>query len=66
MAFEPGTIHRFKGEVEADASVTAGNGTWNLTVLGNTTYNFDAPSWDYWSIFLRLGYTLKLPDLLAP
>jgi hypothetical protein len=65
-AFEPGTIHRFKGEVEADASVTAGTGTWNLTVLGNATYNFDSPSWDYWSIFVRLGYTLKLPNLLAP
>ena len=66
MAFEPGTIHRFKGEAELNAGVTHGNGTWNLTLLGNATWNFDTPSWDYWSLFLRLGYTLKLPDLLAP
>jgi Flp pilus assembly protein TadD len=66
LAFQPGTIHRFKGEVEANASVASGNGTWNLTFLGNGTWNFDAPSWDYWSMFVRLGYTLKLPDLLAP
>jgi hypothetical protein len=66
LAFQPGTIHRFKGEAEADATLTHGNGTWKLTLLGNTTWNFDTQSWDYWSLFLRLGYTLKLPDLLAP
>ncbi len=70
MAFESGTIHRFKAEGEADVSYTSGNAAWTLTVLGNGTYNFDAlpgtNPWDYWSIFLRLGCTLKLPDLLAP
>ena len=66
MAFQPGTIHRFKAEGEADVSYTSGNAVWTLTALGNGTYNFDTPSWDYWSIFLRLGCTLKLPDLLAP
>jgi hypothetical protein len=66
LAFQPGTIHRFKAEAEADASVTHGNGTWKLTLLGNTTWNFDVQSWDYWSLFLRLEYSLKLPALLAP
>jgi Flp pilus assembly protein TadD len=65
-AFKPGTIHRFKAEGEANVSYTSGNAAWTLTVLGNGTWNLDTPSWDYWSLFLRLGCTLKLPELLAP
>ena len=66
LAFEPGTIHRFKAEGQADVSYTSGNAAVTLTALGNGTWNSDTPSWDYWSIFLKLGFTLKLPDLIAP
>jgi hypothetical protein len=65
-AFKPGTIHRVKAEGEANVSYTSGNAAWTLTVLGNGTWNLETPSWDYWSLFLRLGCTLTLPELLAP
>ena len=60
--------NRIKGEAEADMSLTGGGATWSLTLLGNATYNLQsgmAQPWDYWSLFLRLGYSLKLPTLLA-
>jgi hypothetical protein len=61
-------VNRFKGEAEADVNLTSGGATWSLTMLGNATYNLGgiAQPWDYWSLFLRLGYSLKLPGLLAP
>ena len=61
-------VNRIKGEAEADVSLASGNATWNLTVLGNGTYNLGgiAQPWDYWSLFARLGYSVKLPGLFAP
>jgi Flp pilus assembly protein TadD len=61
-------VSRVKGEGEADVSLTSGDATWSLTMIGNATYNLGgaAQPWDYWSLFLRLGYSLKLPGLLAP
>jgi hypothetical protein len=58
---------RIKGEAETDVSFTRGNGTYLLGVVANATYNaaLSAP-WDYWSAYVRLGYTAKLPKLLAP
>ena len=58
---------RIKGEAEADVSFSQGDGTFTLTVIGNATYNPALGNpWDYWSAFVRLGYTTKLPRLLAP
>ncbi|MBE3065414.1 MAG: hypothetical protein IMZ69_10410, partial [Spirochaetes bacterium] len=60
-------VPRIKGEAEANVSLARGNSTWTLTALANTTYNAAAaPAWDYWSAFVRLGYSLKMPELLAP
>jgi tetratricopeptide (TPR) repeat protein len=55
----PGTYA--KVEVQADASLTRDGSGYTLTLLGNTTF----PA-SYWSLYLRLDYTLKLPRLLAP
>jgi tetratricopeptide (TPR) repeat protein len=70
-AFTPGAIYEVKAEGEADVSLTTGNATWTLTILGNGTYNLGLaagglPPWDFWSLFVRLGYSLKLPVLLSP
>jgi Flp pilus assembly protein TadD len=54
-----------KVEGQADLSWTRGGSTWTLTALGDATWKLAASAWDYWSLYARLGYTLKLPDLLA-
>jgi len=60
-------VPRIKGEAEANVSLARGNATWTLTALATTTYNAAANNpWDYWSAFVRLGYSLKMPELLAP
>ncbi len=63
-------VPRIKAEAEANVSFTRGNATWTLTAIANTTYNTTlAPAvnpWDYWSAFVRLGYSLKMPEQLAP
>ena len=44
-----------------------GNSTWTLTALADATYNAAAANrWDYWSAFVRLGYSMKMPEVLAP
>ncbi|HET6485990.1 MAG TPA: tetratricopeptide repeat protein [Spirochaetia bacterium] len=62
--------HELKAELEADITLTTGSSTWSLAILGNGTYNFalaGTPNpWDYWSGYARLGYSVSLPDLLAP
>jgi tetratricopeptide (TPR) repeat protein len=55
-----------KAEGEADVTLTHGDAIWSLTALGNATYNLGTTLWDYWSLYLKLGYTIKLPRLLAP
>jgi hypothetical protein len=67
----PAPTFRIKGEGQADISFSHGNGTFTLTAVGNATYNTSidpaiASPWDYWSAFVRLGYTTGLPRLLAP
>ena len=61
-------MSRVKAEAEADVNLTSGGATWSLTMLGNATYNLGGivQPWDYWSLLLRLGYSVKLPGLLAP
>jgi tetratricopeptide (TPR) repeat protein len=60
-------VPRIKGEAEANVSLAKGNATWTLTALANATYNAAAANpWDYWSAFVRLGYSLKMPEQLAP
>ena len=52
--------------VEADGRIelTKGESTYYLSLLANAS--FDEPSLpDYWSAFLRMGYTAKLPRLLS-
>ncbi len=70
-AFTAAEIPRIKGEAETDVSLTRGNGTYSLAVVANATYNLAlaaalADPWDYWSVYVRLGYTAKLPKLRAP
>jgi hypothetical protein len=63
----PAPTFRVKAEGQADISFSHGNGTFTLTMLGNATYNPSIASpWDYWSGFVRMGYTTGLPRLLAP
>ncbi len=62
-----GFIPRIKAEAEANVSIAKGNATWTLTALADATYNAAAADpWDYWSAFIRLGYSLKMPEVLAP
>ena len=60
-------VPRIKCEAEANVSLARGNSTWTLTALADATYNAAAADpWDYWSAFVRLGYSLKMPEVLAP
>jgi hypothetical protein len=60
-------VPRIKGEAEVDVSFTRGGGSYSLAVVANATYNPALTDpWDYWSANVRLGYTARLPKLLAP
>jgi hypothetical protein len=65
---DPGlTISRAKLEAELNANLTRGTTTWALTALFTATYNPSIASpWDYWSAFVRVSYSVKLPSVLAP
>ncbi|GEM_PF-1056822 len=70
---QPGEAkRRIKAEGEADINLTSGNGYYYIGGVVNGTYCYQAPSpdlinkWDYWSFYLKIGYTAKLPNLLAP
>jgi tetratricopeptide (TPR) repeat protein len=59
-------IQRFKWEAEADVSLTQGNATYTLSAIANSTFRYDQAAWDYWSAYVRLGCSVKLPTLLVP
>lgn len=59
-------VPRIKAEGEANVSLVKGNATWTLTALATTTYNTASALWDYWSAFVRLGFTTRMPEILAP
>jgi len=71
--FEPSLAkRRYKLEGEANINFTAGNGYYYMGGMVNGTYCYESPdtsavnTWDYWSVYFKLGYTAKLPDILAP
>jgi tetratricopeptide (TPR) repeat protein len=72
--FSPGElIQRLQLEGEADLSLIKGDATYSLRALLNGTYctkNLGQPAqvrtWDYWSLYLSLGYSARLSRLLAP
>lgn len=65
---DPGlTISRAKLEAELNANLTRGNSTWALTAMFTATYKPSLASpRDYWSAFVRVSYSAKLPSVLAP
>jgi hypothetical protein len=66
-------IQRLQLEGEANLSFIKGESTYSLRALLNGTYcslNQGQPAlvgtWDYWSLYLSLGYSTRLARLLAP
>ncbi|NOY07648.1 MAG: hypothetical protein GXP33_02270 [Spirochaetes bacterium] len=71
--FDPAqTKRRLKLEGEVNINLTSGSGYYYLGAMANGTYCYNSPdaadlnTWDYWSLYFKLGYTAKLPNLLAP
>ena len=71
------SVGRLKLDFEGNIQLSRGHTGFYAGILFSTTYRFPSPdtdalpdptenSWDYWSIFLKLGYTTRLPRLLAP
>ena len=60
--------NQVQGEVDANGDLTSGNGTWSLSAsFGNTATSLGiAQPGSYWSVNVRLGYSVKLPTLMAP
>jgi tetratricopeptide (TPR) repeat protein len=66
-ALSAAPLSRIKGEAQVDVSLAHGSGTWTASAVANATYNAAlVQPWDYWSLSMRLGYSAKLPRLLAP
>lgn len=57
-----------KMEGQADISLTQGNLTFQTSAMANATIDPTAAAapWKYWSMYLNLGCSVKLPDLIAP
>lgn len=63
-AFNPGTSGDLSLEASGRIEYTKGDSTYYLDVLGSSTID-RFPEFEYWSGSLRLGYTARLPRLLA-
>ena len=64
-------IRRVQLEVEADFGLSRGEAYYYLRAMFSSTYKYSeggalASAWDYWSIYITLGYETKLPRLLTP
>ena len=64
-SFNPGASGDMLFEAEARAELTKGDSTYYLSLLGSATFDEYAALPKYWAAFLRMGYTAKLPRLLA-
>jgi len=65
-------IKRLQLEGEANLSLIKGEATYSVRVLANSTWCYwkqnQPVDWDrdYWSLYLSLGYSARMPRLLAP
>lgn len=62
---------RIQMEIEANINYYRGDSVYNLGGAFSTTYRYYPESlpesqWDYWSLVISVGYSAKLPRLLAP
>jgi len=62
---------RIQMDLEANINYYRGESAYNLGAAFSTTYryypeNLPESQWDYWSLVIRVGYSAKLPRLLAP
>ncbi len=62
--FDPDAARFLSLETQARIEFTKGESTYYATLAGSATFD-EFPSPEYWSVYLRLGYTAKLPRLLA-
>ncbi len=62
----PSPISFLKFEGEATASLTQGTSAYTLDAVYDIAVPTVAGPATYWSLVVRLGYSMKLPEILAP
>jgi tetratricopeptide (TPR) repeat protein len=65
------TVSRIQMEFEGGLEFSKREAFFSLAAVFNTTYRYAPPPpsgnpWDFWSLFVRLGYSTSLPRYLAP